>query len=70
LRSCLISKLSETLHCYTDLDVDLVATKDNWDVFTDPLEISVPVGDVLVGDSRGHVEHDDTTLTLDIVSVT
>jgi hypothetical protein len=29
----------------------------------------VPVGNVLVGDTRGDVEHDDTALSLDIVSV-
>ena len=30
----------------------------------------MPVGDILVGDTRGDVEHDDTALTLDIVAVT
>ena len=29
----------------------------------------MPVGDVLVGDTGGHVEHDDTTLALDIVAI-
>ena len=29
----------------------------------------MPVGDVLVGDTGGHVEHDDTGLALDIVTV-
>ena len=29
----------------------------------------MPVGNVLVGDSRGHVKHDDSTLPLDIVAV-
>jgi len=30
----------------------------------------MPVGDVLIGDTGGHVEHDDTALALDIVTVT
>lgn len=30
----------------------------------------MPVGDVLVGDTRGNVEHDDTALSLDVVAVT
>ena len=30
----------------------------------------MPVGDVLVRDSGGHVEHDNTTLAIDVVSVT
>ena len=29
----------------------------------------MPVRHVLVGDTRGHVEHDDTALALDVVSV-
>ena len=29
----------------------------------------MPVGDVLVGDTRGDVEHDDTALSVDVVSV-
>jgi hypothetical protein len=30
----------------------------------------VPVGDVLVGDTRGDIEHDDTALAVDVVTVT
>jgi hypothetical protein len=30
----------------------------------------VPVGDVLVGDTGGDIEHDNTTLSVDVVSVT
>jgi hypothetical protein len=30
----------------------------------------VPVGDVLVCDTRGDVEHDDTALSVDVVSIT
>jgi hypothetical protein len=29
----------------------------------------VPVGDILVGDTGRHVEHDDTTLAIDVVSI-
>jgi hypothetical protein len=45
------------------LDIDLVTAQHDRDVLTDSFQISVPVGDVLVGDSRCNVEHDDTTLT-------
>jgi len=51
------------------LDVDLVPAKDNRDVFTDALEVTVPVWYILVCDSRGNVEHDDTALALDIISI-
>lgn len=30
----------------------------------------MPVGDVLIGDTGGDIEHDDTTLAVDIVTVT
>lgn len=30
----------------------------------------MPVGDVLVGDTRGDIEHDDTALAVDVVTVT
>ena len=29
----------------------------------------MPVGDVLVGDSGGDIEHDDTALALDVVAI-
>jgi hypothetical protein len=31
--------------------------------------LTVPVGNVLVGDTGGHIEHDDTALSVDIVSI-
>lgn len=30
----------------------------------------MPVGDVLVGNTGGDIEHDDTTLSVDVVSIT
>ena len=30
----------------------------------------MPVGNVLVGDTRGDIEHDDTALAVDVVTVT
>lgn len=53
-----------------DLNVDLVTAKDNGDVLAHTLEITVPVGDVLVRDTGSHVEHDDTALPLDVVTIT
>ena len=51
------------------LDVHLVTAENNGDVLADTLEVTVPVGDVLVGDTRGHVEHDDTALALNVVTI-
>jgi hypothetical protein len=29
----------------------------------------MPVGNVLIGDAGSHIEHDDTTLAVDVVSI-
>ena len=46
------------------LDVNLVAGEDDGNVLAHPDQDPVPVGDVLVCHSRGHIEHDDGTLSL------
>lgn len=51
------------------LDVDLVSAQDDGDVLAHSNEISVPVGHVLVCDSGGDVEHDDSALAVDVVAV-
>ena len=51
------------------LDVNLVAAEDDWNVLTDARQIFVPVGNVLVGDATGDIEHDDTALPLNVVAV-
>jgi hypothetical protein len=52
------------------LDIDLVTAENNGDVLANSDEITVPVGDVLVGDTGGDIEHDDTALAIDVVTVT
>ena len=49
---------------FSVLDVNFVSTKDNWNVLTDTNQISVPVGNIFVGDTRSHIKHDDGTLAL------
>ena len=44
-------------------DVYLVATKDNGNVLTDAHQVTMPVRNVLVGDSRRYIKHDDSTLS-------
>ena len=51
------------------LDVDLVSGEDDGDVFANANEISMPVRDILVGDSRRHVEKEDGGLGADEVAV-
>jgi hypothetical protein len=51
------------------LDIDFVTTQNNRDVFANSFEIAMPVGNVLVRDTRCDVEHNDTTLALDIITI-
>ena len=51
------------------LDVDLVAGEHDGHVLAHAHQVAVPVGHVLVGDARGHVEHDDAALAVDVVAV-
>lgn len=48
---------------FTVFDVHLVTAEDNGNVLTDTDKITMPVGHVLIGNSRGDVEHDDGTLS-------
>jgi len=52
------------------LNVHLVSAQHNGDVFADTLEITVPVGNVLVCDARRDVKHDNATLALDVITIT
>lgn len=44
-------------------NVYFVATQDNGNVLTNADQITMPVGYVLIGDSRGDVKHNDSTLS-------
>ena len=50
-------------------DIDLVAHQTDGDAFTNPGQVFVPFGNILVGDSGTDIEHDDTTLPANIVSL-
>ena len=54
---------------FSVLDVNLVPGENDGDVLADSDQVPVPVGDVLVGDPGGDVEHDDGALALDVVAV-
>lgn len=55
---------------FTFFDVDLVSAENNWDIFANTDKITVPIGDVLVRNTRGNVEHDDAALAINVVTVT
>ena len=54
----------------TILDFDLVSSQDNGDVFTDSSQITMPVGNIFVSDTRGDIKHDNGTLSLNVISIT
>lgn len=51
------------------LNVDLVSCQHDGDVFANTNEVTVPVGNVLVGNAGGDVEHNDGALPLNAVEV-
>lgn len=55
---------------FSIFNVHFVSTQNNGDVLTHSDQISVPIGHVFVRDTRGDVEHDDGTLTLNVVPIT
>lgn len=51
-------------------DVDFVAAQHNWDVFAHTHQISMPIWDVFVGNTRCYIKHNNSALTLDVVTIT
>ena len=51
------------------LDIDLVAYEHNWDLLTNSGQVLVPLLDVGVGDTGADVEHDDSALSTNVVSI-
>ena len=41
------------------LNINLVTNKDNGNILANTDEILVPLGNVLVGDARAHIKHDN-----------
>lgn len=51
-------------------NIDFVTSQNDWDVLANTDKVTVPVGYVLVGDTGRDIEHDDTALSIDVVSIT
>jgi hypothetical protein len=67
----LLSVESDCLSLHLSLlNINLVTGEDDGDILADADQITVPVGNVLVGNAGGDVEHDDAALAVDVVSVT
>ena len=50
-------------------NIDFVTDEDDRDGLANTGEILVPLGDVGVGDTRADIEHDDTAVATDVISV-
>ena len=51
------------------LHVNLVSDENNGNVLANADEILVPLGDILVGDARAHIEHDDGAVSTDAMKL-
>ena len=47
---------------------NLVAAQDNRNRFAHTHNIPMPIGDILVGHPSGNIEHNDSTLAIDVIS--
>ena len=54
---------------FSFLLVHFVSNQNDWDVIANTGEILVPLGDILVGDSGGDIEHDDGCVCTNVVSL-
>jgi hypothetical protein len=54
---------------FSVLNIDLVSNKNDWDILTDSDEILVPLWNILISDSGADIEHDNTAVSVDIVSI-
>lgn len=43
----------------------LVADKDDGHIFANPGEVLMPLRYIFIGDSRGNIEHNDSTMSTD-----
>mmetsp|Transcript_26955 Transcript_26955/g.63311 ORF Transcript_26955/g.63311 Transcript_26955/m.63311 type:complete len:233 (-) Transcript_26955:98-796(-) len=51
-------------------DFNFISAQHNWNILANSSQITVPVGNILVCNTRGYIEHDNSTLALNVVSVT
>ena len=64
-----LSTIRKITFDFAILDVHFVATEDNGNVFAHTNQITVPIGNVLVGDASRDVEHDNRALALDVIAI-
>jgi hypothetical protein len=67
-----MSELSHAIQGYTSTHfyINFISAQHNGDVLAHTLEVTMPVGNILVCDTRSDVKHDDAALALDVVTIT
>lgn len=53
----------------TVLNVNLISAQNNWYVAAGAHQITIPVGHILIGGPRGHIEEDNGTLRLNVIAL-
>lgn len=53
---------------FSVLTIDLVSNQNNGDVITDSGKILIPLRDIFIGNSGGDIEHDDGSMSSNIIS--
>ena len=54
---------------FSVLNINFVTYENDWNILANSHEILIPLWNVLVSDSRADIEHDDTTVSVDVVSI-
>jgi hypothetical protein len=54
---------------FSVFNINLVSDQNDWDVLANSHEIFVPLWNVLISDSGADIEHDDTAVSTNIVSI-
>ena len=52
------------------LNFHLISTQNNWNVFANSGQVTMPVGNIFVSDTGGNIKHDNGALSLDVVTIT
>jgi hypothetical protein len=51
------------------LDIDFVTNEHYWNVLTNTSQVLVPLRNIRVSDSSAHIEHDDSAVTTNVVTI-
>lgn len=67
----LLSVENDALGLYFSVfDIDFVAAQNDRDIFAYTNQVSMPIWYIFVGNTRCYIEHNNSALTLDVVTIT